>query len=123
MGGAAVSRPRFSVLSRGCRSLVTAVPWKLHDATFVGFEFAWELGELRILLRKFDLEEKLIKDAAIVCRGVTVLRCDRHMPWGVSTSINRVVSDQEDGIEWIEVEMQTGDLIRVEAASFSFEYC
>ena len=49
------------------------------------------------------------------------LGCDRQPPWGFSVSINEVRGPAAagDDASVLEIEMQSGDLIRIEAVAFS----
>jgi hypothetical protein len=54
----------------------------------------------------------------------TVLRfaCDRQLPWGFSASINEVRGPVvRNNTSVLEIEMQSGDLIHIEASSFRLD--
>jgi len=54
----------------------------------------------------------------IVATAVRRLECDRQLPWGFSVSISEVrgPTPMQDGAAVLEIEVQSGDLIRVAAA-------
>jgi len=90
----------------------------LHDATLESVELRWSSGEAVLLIRTGD--EKHPR-RVVVASAVRRLVCDRQMPWGFSASINEVrgpaVADDDASV--LEIEMQSGDLIRIEAGAFS----
>jgi hypothetical protein len=57
----------------------------------------------------------------ILASAVRRLSCGRQMPWGSSASINEVRGPTAvgDGVSVLEIEMQSGDLIRIEADAFT----
>jgi hypothetical protein len=82
-------------------------------------ELAWETGEIVLSIATGDLANPRV---AVVATSATSLTCPRRMPWGFSVSINEVrgPSPMPDGTQhWLEFEIQTGDVIRIEAAQFS----
>jgi len=56
-------------------------------------------------------------EQALVFSGVTELHIPREQLWGASVAINAV---RETGPERFEVELQSGDVLRVHAASWNF---
>ncbi len=57
----------------------------------------------------------------IVAVGLNVFRCTHHQPWGPSASINFVTSRSTGAnISELRLEMQSGDLIEIEATSITF---
>ncbi|HYD41356.1 MAG TPA: hypothetical protein VEB43_11055 [Anaeromyxobacter sp.] len=94
---------------------------ELHDATLESLEVRWSSGEVLVRLRTGDATRPR---QLIVASGVCRLSCDRQMPWGFSVSINEVrgpaASANDTSI--LEIEMQSGDLVRIEAATFSLQH-
>lgn len=90
----------------------------LHDATLVAMELRWSSGDGILRIRTGDPTRPL---RVVVASGVRRLGWDRHMPWGFSDSINEVRGPvtAADGTSVLEIEMQSGDVIRVEAVAFS----
>ena len=43
----------------------------------------------------------------------------RHFPWGKSVSINEVVYEQGVEYQTIKIEMQSGDILKIEARSIT----
>ncbi len=84
----------------------------LHDATLHAVHFAWADGRCTMQVATVDLGEQ-----ALVFSGVTELHIPREQPWGPSVSINAV---RESGPDRFEVELQSGDVLRVHAAGWKF---
>ncbi|MGK3968046.1 hypothetical protein WMF01_46595 [Sorangium sp. So ce1667] len=92
--------------------------WRsLHDATLQTIEFRWESGEVRLRVRAGDAEQPQL---VVVASSVRRLESDRQLPWGFSVSINEVRGPfPTDGeVACVEIEMQSGDVIRIEAVEF-----
>lgn len=90
----------------------------LHDATLEAVELQWSSGEVVLRIRTGEPMQPL---RVIVASGVRRLGCDREIPWDMSASINAVRGPvaTSDGEAVLEIEMQSGDLIRIEAATFN----
>jgi hypothetical protein len=97
----------------------TDLSWELlHDATLVGIEMAWDSGDVVVHLRT-----GLSPFPHVQIKGISVRRieCPRNHPWGPSVSVNTVrgPSRTTDGAaNRIEIEMQSGDTLIVEATAF-----
>ncbi|WP_437753688.1 hypothetical protein [Sorangium sp. So ce1389] len=92
--------------------------WRsLHDATLETIELRWESGEVRLRIRTGDPEQPQL---VVVASSVHRMECARQLPWGFSVSINEVrgPSPIDGGGACVEVEMQSGDVIRIEALEF-----
>lgn len=89
----------------------------LHDATLESMALHWSSGEAVLRIRTGDLTHPL---RVIVASGVRRFGCDRQLPWGSSASINEVhgPTATSDGGTVLELEMQSGDLIRIDAVAF-----
>jgi hypothetical protein len=90
---------------------------KLHDATLVSVRLDWETGTAVLALRT-GLPEA--PDVTVTAEGTAHLRCPRRLPWGESVSINEVRGPvaHENGSR-LEIEMQSGDVLEVEARSMT----
>jgi hypothetical protein len=86
----------------------------LHDATLLALRVDWATATLRIELRTGD---QTAPRNDIIATGLRNLICDREQPWGPSSSVNEVRGPVElgDGSHRLEVELQSGDVIVVEA--------
>lgn len=91
---------------------------QLHDATLVHLECRWEDGRISFQLRTGNASTR---DVQIVATGGRLVHCPRVHPWGSSVSINEVRGPSalgDEGLQRLEVEMQSGDVLVVEAESF-----
>jgi len=88
----------------------------LHDATLEKLSLDWRSGHADVFLRAAT--------GVVILRasGVTNLVCPRLHPWGRSSSVNEVRGPlAQNGHSILEIEMQSGDVIVIEAASFAVE--
>ncbi|WP_437777111.1 hypothetical protein [Sorangium sp. So ce1097] len=95
--------------------------WRsLHDATLETIELRWESGEVRLRIRTGDSEKHQL---VVVASSVHRMECERQLPWGFSASINEVrgPSPAEGELARVEIEMQSGDVIRIEAVELCLE--
>ncbi len=98
---------------------MTTERWtELHDATLESVELRWSSGEAVMRIRTGDATHP---QRLVVASAVRRLGCERQMPWGFSVSINEVRGPTAvgDDVSVLEIEMQSGDLIRIEAGAFS----
>ena len=105
---------------RGTNRMVTSKPepWdELHDATLVSVRLDWATG-IAVFSARAALPDA--PEVSVTAEGVTNLQCPREQPWGESVSINEVRGPvpHEKGSR-LEVEMQSGDVLLVEARSFT----
>jgi len=92
--------------------------WSLHDATLERVELRWHSGEVVLHLRTGVADCPRLQVVGAEARKV---ECDRQMPWGFSVSINEVrgpVATLDGRAKRIEIEMQSGDAIVLEARDF-----
>lgn len=89
----------------------------LHDATLESIELHWSSGEAFLRIRTGD---PVHPQRVVLASAVRRVSYDRQMPWGASVSLNAVrgPAAAADGAFVLEIEMQSGDLIRIEAATF-----
>lgn len=98
---------------------MTTESWAgLHDAILESVEMRWSSGEAALRIRTGDGAHP---QRMVLASAVRRFACDRQMPWGFSVSINEVRGPAAagDGAVVLEIEMQSGDVIRIEAAAFS----
>lgn len=91
----------------------------LHDATLIGVEAFWESGDVCLRLQTGSEGEVCIQ--ATSCRR---LHWSRELPWGPSVSVNAVrgpVRTTDSEVCRLEIELQSGDLIVIEARQFVLE--
>lgn len=91
---------------------------ELHDATLEALEMRWSSGDVILRIRTGDA---MHPHRVVAASSVRRLTCSREMPWGFSLSINEVRGPKpiDDDVFLIEIEMQSGDIIRIEARGFS----
>jgi hypothetical protein len=86
----------------------------LHDTTLLRIDCEWSKGIVVISLVSEDHSPTQIR---IVATEVSFLLCPRKYPWGRSDFVNKAkIVNQVGGSERLAVEMQSGDVIEVEAA-------
>lgn len=95
-------------------AIVTINPEGFHDATFLGADVRWPE---RVTVLKFRLHPD--REVWLRARDFSSVSIPRSNPWGASESVNRLRWEAEAGV--VEVEMQSGDTIRVVAAGFAME--
>lgn len=83
---------------------------ELHDATLKMIQLSWSEMECRLSVTTQH------GSAELVFSGVTHVDVPMEQPWGPSASINA----QRATPGAFEIEMQSGDLVRINAASFRF---
>lgn len=84
----------------------------LHDATLTAIYFDWAAGTCSVRLSLPGAENCELKFS-----GVYELIVPRREPWGPSVSVN---SSREVGGNIFEIELQSGDILRVSADSWLF---
>jgi hypothetical protein len=84
----------------------------LHDATLKAVRIAWAEG--RCVL---ELSSSKAPSCELIFTGVSELHVPRHYPWGPSVSVNAVRRVKDHTFE---VEVQSGDILRIEATAWSF---
>lgn len=87
----------------------------MHDWGLRSVLFDWETGRVTLSLR-WDGSDKVL-----VASGVTDLHVPQLKGWGPSVYVLGVIGPAatiDGGQQALEIEMQTGDVIRIVAASF-----
>jgi hypothetical protein len=91
---------------------------QLHDATLLRLECRWADGCTTVYLRT---GAPSFPEAQIVATGGRRIECPRFQPWGPSVSVNEIRGPMtlpgEQGGR-LEIEMQSGDVIVLEAEAF-----
>ncbi len=90
----------------------------LHDGTLIGLRFDWDQGRAALIVRTASSP-----NVKIVASGVRSVTIPRREPWGPSASINEVrrPAAGSGDVPRLEVEMQSGDVIVIEASAFHLE--
>ena len=100
------------------------VSWEnLHDAVLLTASLDWEEGTASIVLQTNEAYVPTSSDVTISARGVKEFTWSRLHPWGPSVYVNTVqLTEYEEGNgNVLELEMQTGDVIRVDASEISID--
>ncbi|ODC03844.1 hypothetical protein BFW38_10105 [Terasakiispira papahanaumokuakeensis] len=88
----------------------------LHDAILKRIFFDWPKAEVKISLSAFITKGQRAIPCVLSFESVTALECPRCNEWGLSNSI---LDTELTGNEF-SIQMQSGDLIKVKAASYVF---
>lgn len=87
----------------------------MHDWTLIAVDMNWTSGALTLHLLNSKSSPVQVR-----AKDLRNLEIPRHQPWGASISINDVVGPTkvESGLDMLEIHMQSGDVLRIEAAVF-----
>jgi len=87
----------------------------MHDWTLVSIQFEWKEGRVALSLRNTKSET-----VSVIADGVADLMIPRRNEWGSSVSVNCVSGpiDHPGGLQKLDIEMQSGDVIQIVAKSF-----
>lgn len=89
----------------------------LHDWTLIGISFEWQAERVVV-----ELVDSALARRTLVADAVSSLDVPHAKPWGSSVSVNEVVetADQSGDGRCLQIEMQSGDVIRIFARSFTY---
>ena len=93
----------------------------LHDAVLEEIAVTWgKLARVTVKMLPNEAYVKPSRPVLLVGEGLRNLVCPQRNPWGPSDFVNRVseVDGGGAGSTRIEIEMQSGDVIHLEASSF-----
>lgn len=85
---------------------------KLHDAVLLSIEHRWGEKRLRCVFLPVSREPRPL---TLIFDGVTEVHIPAMEPWGASNSVNTVTCDDQRGVFDFAIEMQSGDLIQINA--------
>ena len=88
----------------------TSLP--LHDALLAFVDISWEAARCELRLRPIGMPTHRLR-----FEGFTHLEFPRRESWGPSSSVNTPAQPQE---ALFEIELQSGDIIRIEAPHWHF---
>jgi hypothetical protein len=88
----------------------TSLP--LHDALLAFVDISWEAARCELRLHPISMPTHRLR-----FEGFTHLEFPRRESWGPSSSVNTLAQPQE-GL--FEIELQSGDIIRIEAPHWHF---
>ena len=86
----------------------------MHDWTLISVVFEWDVGRVTLSFKSHEGSKTL------VAHSVVDLRMSQFNEWGPSVSVNTVKGPftADNGLHSIEIEMQSGDTIKITASSF-----
>ncbi|MEM7604410.1 MAG: hypothetical protein AAF411_03565 [Myxococcota bacterium] len=90
-------------------------PWStLHDATLLKVIVDWKGGDATLVFAVGSAAD-VVK---VVANAFVALEVPRYEPWGPSVSVNRISGPlvTQDDRHRIELEMQSGDVLALEAS-------
>jgi hypothetical protein len=94
----------------------------LHDATLHSVQLDWASGDVRFELSAAVEDGGGVSRVVLHAREVSLLHCPRQLKWGPSASLYQVRSSLSlKGVLRLEVEVQSGDIIEVEARDIAVE--
>jgi hypothetical protein len=85
----------------------------LHDASLLSIEINWAAKTTKVTFKTHP--DNIVY---LVTSGTRQVEVPHAEPWGPSISVNEVRETEGAEISIIEVEMQSGDTIKIEACSF-----
>ena len=90
---------------------------QLHDSTIISISYLWEVKTLSVIGKCFSKEKGRSVEFTLSFNSVTGVSIPHIEEWGPSTSING--TEFERPIKH-HIEMQSGDVITIEAIGFKF---
>jgi hypothetical protein len=89
----------------------------MHDWTLLSISLDWENGATVLSFRRNGPQLVSVR-----AEGVSNLVIPRLNEWGPSVSVNELRGPEKDpaGQQTLEIEMQSGDVIKITAMSFTF---
>ena len=105
------------------KSQVAGLEWRdLHDAVVESIVIGWdERAWVHINLAPSGAYLKPPRPLRLVGTELTHIECPQRNPWGPSDFVNGVEEKSVDGGIRLEIEMQSGDVIVVEATAFEMQ--
>jgi hypothetical protein len=85
----------------------------LHDATLVEIKVLWKE---RLCVLRLAMPSSVTSD--LTFWNISAVNIPANQPWGPSVSINKTVT--KDGGKY-EIEMQSGDVLRITASNITFD--
>jgi hypothetical protein len=101
------------------KAIESVGPWDFHDSEILQAHLDWDTGaaELTIAVWSPGAQDTRIK---LLATGTILFHWPRRQPWGESTQIRRIDGPTRlpEGQLRLAIEMQSGDVIVIEAAQF-----
>lgn len=106
----------LSLKSRGETGATSFDALPLHDAVLRSVEVDWEKKRCVLHVSAFMASHRTSTAHALSFEGVRLLSIPHNEPWGPSSCVNSVSASDGD----FRIEMQSGDVIELSAATFTF---
>ena len=91
----------------------------LHDAVLAEISVVWnDACKIKLTLHPNEAYIKPTRPITITGEGLRRLNCPQENPWGPSDIVNSISLSKDAEYVRIGIEMQSGDVIQVEARSF-----
>lgn len=95
---------------------------KLHDSILKSINFNCQAKQILIFIEPNDLYFENTSLITIFGNGVKFIEINSKEPWGESVFINEIVyDDSNSSIAKLKIEMQSGDLVLMEAELINVE--
>ena len=91
---------------------------RLHDATVTSIDYKWEDKSVSVVGERYDFISKKVLEFRILFTSVKLLTIPHAEDWGPSNSILETTKLNEAEYQ---IQMQSGDLIVINAESFAFD--
>ncbi|MEG0171097.1 MAG: hypothetical protein RSC45_08075 [Acinetobacter sp.] len=84
----------------------------MHDWLLLSIDVDWIQSNLKVHLKNTQSEDKIL-----LAEEFTAFQLSRKNEWGKSVSINQIInfSTLKNGNSFIQIEIQSGDLLEIEA--------
>ena len=94
----------------------------LHDAILISIELQWEKNTAVLCFEPVESEDTAGSRILLKSSGVRLFSYQHRQPWGKSIYVNeaRLRVDPATGMSRFQLEMQSGDLIELEAEVVEF---
>jgi hypothetical protein len=95
----------------------------LHDSVLLKAVLDWDSGEVVLSVSTWSLKDNRRVDVVLRVTDITLFHVPKEHPWGDSVHINQVYGPLTLPNERLrmEIEMQSGDTIVLEAAGFDLD--
>ena len=91
--------------------------WPLHDAVLVALSLDWAARSCRMIVSAWINANVGVRRCRLEWTGLTCAEVPMRQPWGPSVHVNALRRRQLGAYE---IEMQSGDVIKIEAEAANF---
>ena len=102
------------------RAIENLGPWDFHDSEILQAHLDWDSGSTELIITDWSPAGHVVH-VKLLATGTTLVHWPRQHPWGPSTQIRTMngPTKMHEGHLRLEIEMQSGDVIVIEAAEFN----